>query len=126
MSVVVAESQPQVRFALRVMLEQRPDARIVGEASDDSSLLALVREVHPDLVLLGWGSPGLGDRDLPERLLRTQPGIWLIVLSERQELGHAALSAGARAFVSKGNPPDELLAALDECVRERAHRTDAV
>ena len=113
--VVVAESQTQVRFALRVLLERRHNMRIVGEAADSNSLLYQIAQTNPDLVLLSWYSPGLALDDLPRKVLDARPGVWLIVLSERQDIGPAALAAGAQAFVDKGNPPENLLTALDAC-----------
>ena len=117
--VVVADSQHRARFALGVMLSRRPNIRIVGEVDNSRELLILVSQVSPDIVLLSWGSPGLAEDDLPQRVLQAATNLCLIVLSERLSLGPPALAAGARAFVYKGNPPEELLTALDRCMEHR-------
>ena len=114
--VVVADSQPKVRYALKVMLARRPGCCIVGEATHSSELLDLLSHIQPDVILLGWGSPGLDGDQLPQRVAQAAENASLIVLSERPDLGPTALAAGAQEFVCKGNPPEELLAALDRCL----------
>ena len=123
MRVLIADDQPQVRSALRLLLRQEPDVTVVGEADDVEQALALVDEQRPDLVLLDWELPDLrvvgpakpaGDRLLPA--LRAHcPGARVIALSGRPEARQAALDAGADVFVSKGDPPERLLEAVDYC-----------
>ena len=57
MRILLADSRPKVRFALRVLLERQPGLEVVGEASDAYWLQSLTAELCPDLVLLGWELP---------------------------------------------------------------------
>ena len=112
MRILLAHDQPNVRFALRVLLEREPGLAIVGEATDGDDLLSRVETTLPDVVLLGWELPGLTTTDYLSLLRRIRPDLLVIALSVRSEARTAALSAGADAFVSKGDPPERLLAAL--------------
>jgi DNA-binding NarL/FixJ family response regulator len=112
MRILLADAQPKVRFALRVLLEREPGLAIVGEASDGDDLLRGVARMLPDVVLLGWELPGLVTTDAVSLLRGAHPDVLVIALSVRSETRSAALSAGADAFVSKGDPPERLLAAL--------------
>jgi DNA-binding NarL/FixJ family response regulator len=112
MRILVADDQPKVRFALRVLLERQPGLAIVGEATDRNDLLNRVEMTLPDVVLLGWELPGLTSMDSLSPLRRIRPNLLVIALSGRSEARLAALSAGADAFVSKGDPPESLLAAI--------------
>ena len=123
MRVLIADDQPQVRSALRLLLNQEQGVRVVGEAGDAEQALELAAVWRPDLVLLDWELPGQGTLsapDSPECLLpalRTCcPRAKVVALSGRPEARQAALAAGADAFVSKGDPPERLLAAVDECM----------
>jgi DNA-binding NarL/FixJ family response regulator len=109
---LLADDQPKVRFALRVLLERQPGLAIVGEATDRNDLLDRVATTLPDVVLLGWELPGMTAKDSLSRLRRIRPDLLVIALSGRCEARHAALSAGADAFVSKRDPPECLLAAI--------------
>jgi DNA-binding NarL/FixJ family response regulator len=115
MRILIADDQAKVRFALRVLLEHQPDLEIVGEAANAQDLLAQVKIVHPDLVLLAWELPGPCADYLPPSLKEACPGLAVIALSGRPEAQSAALAAGADAFVSKGDPPDRLMTAIGDC-----------
>jgi DNA-binding NarL/FixJ family response regulator len=123
MRVLIADDQPQVRSALMLLLGQEPGLTVVGEADDAAQALDLATGQRPDLVLLDWELPGpraaadpagSGQRLLPA-LRACCPRLKVIALSGRPEARQAALTAGADAFVSKGDPPETLLAAVDDC-----------
>lgn len=124
MRTLIADSQSKVRRALRVLLEQTTQVQIVGEAADAPGLLARIVTAEADLVLLDGDLPGLTMVELLSVLRRAFPRVRIIALSTRPERGPAALAAGADAFVSKADPAEHLLAAIEECrwLMENAHR----
>jgi DNA-binding NarL/FixJ family response regulator len=113
MDILLADDR-KVRLALRVLLEQTPGQTVVGEASNARDLFAQTSATHPDLVLLDWTLPGLHDSGALRTLRQICPDLSVIVLSGRPEARKMALAAGANAFVSKVDPPERLLAAIDE------------
>jgi len=119
MRVLLADDQAQVRSALRLLLTQEPGLSVVGEATEAQALLAQAEAIRPDVVLLDWELPGLQAADPLFTLRARCPGLKVIVLSGRPEARQAALAAGADVFVSKGDPPERLLAAVDDCQRKR-------
>ena len=114
MRILIADDQAKVRFALRVLLERQSGLEVVGEAANGEDLLTKVGALHPDLVLLAWELPGNCPGKLPATLRETCPGLAVIALSGRPEAHGAALAAGVDAFVSKGDPPERLLTAIDQ------------
>ncbi len=113
MRILLVDSQPRVRFALRVLLERRPGLEVAGEAGDADGLLTEASKIQPDLVLLGWELPGLAASTTLSSLRQICPHAFVIALSGRPEARGVALSAGADSFVSKADPPDLLLAAIE-------------
>jgi DNA-binding NarL/FixJ family response regulator len=124
MRVFLADDQTRVRSALRLLLEQEPGLSVVGEAAEAEDMLAQTEATQPDLVLLDWELPGLRTDDRLSVLRALCPQLKVIALSGQPEARRAALSAGADAFVSKGEPPERLLAAVEDC-RPRKHRVDS-
>jgi two-component system invasion response regulator UvrY len=118
--ILLADSQPKVRFALRVLLEQAR-FKIVGEAGDAGELVTQTEATCPDLVLLGWELPGLGGFGSLSALRELCPGVHVIALSGLPEAYQTALDAGADAFVSKSEPPEQLLAAIKACECQASH-----
>ena len=131
MRILLADDQPKVRFALRVLLERQPGLKVVvDEAADAEDLLAQAEAACPDLVLLAWELPGLEaigpsatpGKGLLSALREACPGLSVIVLCVRREMRQAALDAGADAFVCKCDPPERLLTAITDCCRDQHSR----
>ncbi len=56
-SVVIADDQALVRGGFAVMVGAAPDMKVLGEAADGAQAVALVREHHPDVVLMDIRMP---------------------------------------------------------------------
>jgi DNA-binding NarL/FixJ family response regulator len=117
MRVLLADDQAKVRSALRLLLEHQPDVEILGEAVDTTGLLDWVKAACPDLVFFDWELPELPATALLPALRFHCPELRVIALSGRPEARKVALEAGADAFVSKGDPPDQMLMTIDWCRR---------
>ena len=110
MRVLIADEKQKIRFALRLLLEREPELSVVGEADDVESLMAQIEISHPDMVLLNWELPNIEGENALHSMRKVYPNVEVIVLSGRPEAKKAALAAGANAFISKGDPPERLLA----------------
>ena len=121
MHILIADDQPKVRFALRVLLQRQSGLQVVGEAATADDLLSMMAINCPDLLLLGWELPGLVGIGSVSALRELCPDLSVIALSGLPGACRAALAAGADAFVSKADPPEQLLAAIAHCWRRR-HR----
>jgi len=113
--VLIADDQPQVRSALRLLLRVKLGAATVCEAGDLEQALELVGVEQPDLVLLDWELPAQGGAAALAELRTVCPGLAVIALSSRPEARPDALAAGADAFASKGEPPERLVASVSDC-----------
>lgn len=112
MRIFLADAEPNVRVALRILLGQEPGVQVVGETGTAWGLPARIEAATPDLVLLDWELPGPPLTDLLPAMRATNGGARVIALSVRPEEERPALAAGADAFVDKTDPPERLLAAL--------------
>jgi DNA-binding NarL/FixJ family response regulator len=113
-AILVVDDHAIVRAGLRRLLKEWKGVDVVEAASGEAALAA-VRDQSPDLVILDLNLPSLGGLELLRRLLRAHPGIRILVFSQHAEAIYAskALEAGARGFISKNAPPEELLEAVD-------------
>lgn len=119
-SVLLAAPQPDVRAALRLLLLDLKMG-IVGEAADWSTTLALAPETRPDMLLVDWELIPLDSGNTLSQLRAACPAAVVIVLiSQLDARQQAALSAGADAFISKGEMPD-LIAERLRMAADRIH-----
>jgi DNA-binding NarL/FixJ family response regulator len=109
-----------VRSALRLLLEEKAGLSVVAEVVSAGELLSRVEATCSNLILLDWELPGLRPDEMLPALHALDPGPVVIALSGRPEARQAALAAGADVFVSKGDPPDRLLAVIEQC-RSRSY-----
>jgi DNA-binding NarL/FixJ family response regulator/class 3 adenylate cyclase len=113
--VVVADDQRLVRAGFRVILEDEPDIRVVGEAPDGRVAVDVVLRTRPDVVLMDIRMPELDGLRAAERIL-SEPGLDTAVLMlttfDRDEYVYEALRIGASGFLLKDAPSDRLLDAV--------------
>jgi DNA-binding NarL/FixJ family response regulator len=112
-SVLLADDDPNVRQALRLLCEQALDLTVAGEAKRVEELLLELPTLQPDIILLDWELPG--EPAVSANLLttiRTLHPARIIILGRRPEAQQDALNAGGDAFIYKGDSPDKLLALL--------------
>jgi len=107
--IIIADDQPKVRHGLRLLLEREDEVVVLGEAANASELLDLIGTDCPDLLLLDWGLPGMLGAELMDYLRGICPQINIIALSGRPEVEPVALECGALSFISKADPPENLL-----------------
>lgn len=114
MRILIADGQKSVRYALTVLLATQPGLQVVGQASCGEELLSQAGAVDADIALVDWELPGLRELGGLAALRRRFPALLIVALSGRPGARRAAQLAGVEAFVSKGDPPERLLAVIRE------------
>ena len=109
---LLADDNPDLRSALRLMLETRLNMPLVFEAADHAGLIDQSMAHQPDCLILDWELPGFNDPGCLADLHESLPGLKIIVISARPEAAKAAEAAHADAFISKADPPSEILNAI--------------
>jgi DNA-binding NarL/FixJ family response regulator len=110
--ILLADDNPEICSALRLLLETRLDLELITEARDMDHVLAQVEDIHPDLVILDWELPGRPTRERISVLRALVPDLKVIVINTRLEIQQQVLSEGADAFICKTDSPYKLLDAL--------------
>jgi two-component system nitrate/nitrite response regulator NarL len=114
--VYLANSHLDERSALRLLLVDL-DLKIVGEAADWPTTLRLAPATRPDMVLVDWGLvvPGSGASLMQLRMVCTA-AVVIVLISNLDARDQAALSAGADAFISKGETSEQVVERLRAAV----------
>ena len=116
--LILVDDHPFVRDGVRMRLEATPDIRVVGEASsvDEAMQLAsdLDGQLAPHIVLTDISMPGASGIDLAGKFQLHFPDIAVLVLSMHNNLEYVkrAIESGARGYVLKDAPAQELVAAI--------------
>lgn len=112
--IVIAGEYPIFRHGLRRLLESEPGLAIAGEDADGAHLEALVRDVDPDVLLLGCTRSTRPVLESIRAATSGGTGVRIILLSECVDTPDVTqgLAAGARGVVLKDSPPDVLFASI--------------
>lgn len=104
--VFLADSQPEVRSALRLLLLDL-NMQVVGEAANWPNALALVGGTQPDMLVVDWNLIPTNSSLLDLRATCPE-AVVIVLISHLDARQQAALSAGADSFISKGETPDRV------------------
>jgi two-component system response regulator NreC len=112
--VLIADDHPLLRSGLRGLLERDGEFRVVAEAPDGYEAIELAIAHKPDVILLDVGMPRLNGTDAAERLSEKVPAARIIMLSMHSDEAYVlkALKAGAKGYLLKASPEEDILAAV--------------
>jgi DNA-binding NarL/FixJ family response regulator len=112
--VLVADDQSMVRAGFRMLLSGQEDIDVVAEASNGLEAIEKADRFHPDVVLMDIRMPELDGLEATRRILATDSGARILVLTtfDLDEYVYEALRAGASGFLLKDTPPEQLVEAI--------------
>jgi two-component system nitrate/nitrite response regulator NarL len=122
--IVIADEQPIFRDGLRRLLETLPGLEIVGEASGDAQTAARIRDIEPDVLILGLPISGPFHLEAVERTLAARKGVRTILLAapktvDTYDVIAAATQLSAQGVVPKDSPPDALFESIEGVMNGR-------
>ena len=112
--ILLVDDQSFVRRFIHKSLEEEPSLNIVGTAQNGSEAIAQVEALNPDLVLIDLEMPEMDGVTATEIIVRRFPQCKVLALSSHDsgEYLQNALRAGAKGYIIKGSPAEELTNAI--------------
>lgn len=113
--VMIVDDHPVVRAGLASLLRRQPGVKLCGAAHSDEEALEILRRVPVDVILLDLRMPTINGIDLLN-LLRTEvdpPKAIILSSYEMEEEIYRAIKAGARGYLSKNAPREEIVSAIE-------------
>jgi len=112
--VLMVDDHPIVRFGLSAFLGLQEDIEVVGAAASGHEALFILKNAAVDIVLIDLRMPGLSGIETLEKIKTIAPNTRPIVLSsfEYDEEIFAAVKAGAKGYLHKDAPADDIVDAI--------------
>jgi DNA-binding NarL/FixJ family response regulator len=119
--VYLCDDVPELRQLLRIILEEDPNLRVVGESGDAQVGIEEIAELQPNVVLLDLSMPGMDGLEALPLIRRAAPGTAVIVFSGFTEARMASLvlERGAARYIEKGEPLERVREAVRELTISR-------
>jgi len=126
--VLLADDHRIVREGLRVLLETEADMEVIAEAKDGLTLLGLVQEMSPDIVLMDVAMPNLNGIEATRQIIGTALGIKVLALSmySDRQFVIGMLSAGASGYLLKDCAFEELVQAIRVVAANRTYLSPGI
>ncbi|HET8628877.1 MAG TPA: response regulator transcription factor [Thermomicrobiales bacterium] len=117
--IMIADDHPVVREGLAAMLSREPDIEVVGEARDGQEAVERVEALHPDIVLMDLQMPRLDGVEAIRQIRARHADVQTIVLTTYgdDDSIFSGIEAGARGYLLKDAPRDELFRAVRAVAR---------
>jgi len=99
---------------LRGVINRVPDLLVCGEAENAPQAMNAVQKLAPDLALVDITLPGKSGLELVKDLKVAHPQLAILAISMHDESLYAerVLRAGASGYITKQQPPEELIKAI--------------
>jgi DNA-binding NarL/FixJ family response regulator len=112
--ILIVDDHPVVREGIGSMLKKEADFKVVGEASNGLEAIEKARELAPDVVLMDLRMPEMDGVEAIGRIKAEKPEVKFIILTtySDDEYIFKGIAAGARAYLLKDAPRDELFKAI--------------
>jgi two-component system invasion response regulator UvrY len=122
MKLLIVDDHPVVRSGLRRLLAAEPGLEI-AEAATGQEAIGAFREERADLVILDLNLPGISGVEVLGRLLIEDAKARVLVISMYDNPIYVArvLEAGARGYVSKNAPPEQIIEAVRRVAAGRTY-----
>ena len=116
---MLADDHAVLRSGLKMLLNAQKDLLVVGEATNGTEALEVVRVESPDLLLLDITMPETDGLHVLQQIKRVQPDVRVLVLTMHEEEGflRRALEAGAAGYCPKSAADAELISAIRAVMR---------
>ena len=121
--LLLAEDHPVVRAGLEKLVANEDDIELVGSAANGAEAVALVDELHPDVVLMDLSMPVLDGVEATRRIVSAHDSdVRVVVLTsfaDRDQI-MAALDAGASGYLLKDAEPEDITRGIRSAARGEA------
>ncbi|WP_170446449.1 response regulator transcription factor [Ruegeria arenilitoris] len=113
--VLIVDDHPMVAEGIQSILESFDDIKVVGTLGNGRDAVDQAARLQPDVILMDLNMPGIGGLSATELILERLPETRILILSmhDSPEYISTALSHGAKGYVLKDVPTDEIKQAID-------------
>lgn len=113
---LIADDHEVVREGLRLSLSRAPHIRVVGEATDGASAVALAERRRPNVVIMDIRMPGQDGLEAAKEIADKLPdtNVLLFTAYDERSLLTRGLEAGAKGYLLKESPNQTLVRAIEK------------
>ena len=111
---LVVDDHAAIREGVKLILARDREISVIGEASSGDGAVDMAERRRPDVILMDVRMRGMDGFEATRRITAAHPAIAIILYTAHGERGLLAegLDCGARGYVLKDAPPDDIIRAV--------------
>ena len=120
---LIVDDHPMVAEGIQSILETYDDIEVVGTLGDGQSAVDQLTTLAPEVVLMDLNMPGVSGLAATEMMLERRPDTRILILSmhDSPEYIATAMRHGAKGYVLKDVPTDEIRTAIDTVMQGKTY-----
>jgi two-component system response regulator NreC len=120
--ILLADDHTVMRRGLRALLDRQNGFVVVAEAADGREAVDVAAAVGPDVAVIDIGMPNLNGIEAAIRITEKRPETAVVILSMHADESYVlrALKSGARGYLLKDSPEEDLINAIRAVHRGKA------
>ncbi|MEP6021122.1 MAG: response regulator transcription factor [Paracoccaceae bacterium] len=117
--VMIADDHPMVAQGIQSVLEEHEELEVVGVVQNGRSVIDQLHTLQPDVILMDLNMPDVNGLSATEMVLEQRPETRVLILTmhDNPEYISSALSHGAKGYILKDVPTEEIKHAIDAVMR---------
>lgn len=126
--ILLVDDHRMMREGVRRVLNEQPDLRVLGEANSYAQAREQMLASLSDVVVMDIHLPGENGIEISADILREFPKTKIVILSADADLATVqhALSVGISGYVTKNDPPEDVVRAIRDAMDHRVYLCPAV
>ncbi len=122
-NILLVDDQNLIRQGLKALLELEADLQIIGEAENGQIAIDLARELQPNVILMDIRMPIMDGVMATKEICRQFPDVNILILTtfDDDKYVSAAIEYGAKGYLLKDTPSEEIAAAIRAVDRGYTH-----
>lgn len=126
--VFLADDHKILRESLVILLSQKENIQVIGEASEGQEAYRKINELKPEIAVLDISLPQLNGLDLAAKLRSELPKVKVVILTmhKAEEFVTKALLTGVKGYVLKDNALEELITCIEAVHRGKVYLSEDV
>lgn len=118
--VLIVDDHQIFRDGLCSLLEKEPDMELLGEAEDGRTILKMLKEMAPEVIIMDVSMPDLNGIEATRQIAHEFPAVKVVALSVHDDRGYVInmLKSGASGYLLKDCAFRELVKAIRVVVTE--------